>query len=191
MFITLYGVNNIGKSTHTRMLADRLKKEGYKATYLKYPIYDIEPTGTYLNKALRSGEQKITEEELQLWFALNRHQYQRTLRDYLEKGIIVVAEDYVGTAIAWGWAKGADKEWLEYINKYLIKEDLAILIEGERTLKAIEPGHIHETDYELTNLVRKNLLKLADEKDWKRVELQPTKPETHALIWDVVKDRLQ
>ena len=103
MFITLYGINNIGKTTHTVRLVKRLKKAGYDAVRIKYPVYDVHPSGDFLNKVLRSGEsQMLSEEELQLWFVLNRTQFQPILKGWLDAGKIVVAEDYTGTGIAWG-----------------------------------------------------------------------------------------
>jgi dTMP kinase len=190
MFITLYGVNNVGKSTHCKMLVDRLKKEGFDAIHIKYPIYDLEPSGPFINKVLRSEKQHITEYELQMWFAINRHQFQDSLKNYLKKGIIVVAEDYIGTALAWGSAKGLDTQWLKHINQHLLNEDLTILINGERADHAIEAGHIHENNHELTDQVRKNLLLLAKKNKWHKVELQPTKPATHELIWQYVSKKL-
>lgn len=59
-FITFYGVNNIGKSTHARMLSEKLKKEGYDPVYVKFPIYDLEPSGPLLNKIIRKSV-KISE----------------------------------------------------------------------------------------------------------------------------------
>ena len=48
IFIVLYGVNNLGKTTQAQLLVERLNKAGVQATYLKYPIYDIEPSGVLL-----------------------------------------------------------------------------------------------------------------------------------------------
>jgi len=44
-FIVLYGINNLGKTTQTRILVDKLKLHGLKAEYLKYPVYDLAPSG--------------------------------------------------------------------------------------------------------------------------------------------------
>ena len=121
MFITVYGINNVGKTTHTKRLVNRLREEGHDAIRIKFPVYDVHPSGDYLNTLLRSGqEQTISEQELQLWFVINRYQFQPTLIKWLEQGKIVVAEDYVGTGIAWGTAKGAPMKWLENLNKHLI-----------------------------------------------------------------------
>ena len=187
-FITFYGINNIGKSTHARILCDRLKKEGYDPVYLKYPIYDMEPSGPYLNKILREGTQEISEEELQLWFVINRYQFEPTLKKYLSEGKTVISEDYVGTGIAWGLTKGADENWLEEINKNLLSPDLCIMIDGEREVMAVEKGHIHETNNALMEKSRKIHLKLAKKYSWHVIKLQPHKEDTAKLVWQTVKD---
>jgi len=115
--ITIYGINNIGKTTHAKNIVKRLKKSGKKAIYVKYPIYDLKPTGPFINKILRSkNSQKISEEELQMWYVLNRYQFEPTLKKYLKQNYIVIAEDYIGTGLAWGWTKGANLKWLENLN---------------------------------------------------------------------------
>ncbi len=191
MFITIYGVNNIGKTTQAKMLVDRLRQEGYEAVYVKYPVYEVEPTGKFLNKFLRSGgPQEISEEELQMWFTLNRHQFEPTLKEWLKEGKIVVAEDYTGTGIVWGTVKGADTRWLCELNRSLIKEDLAILLDGERRLDAKEEKHIHETDEELMKRSRQVHLELGERFSWIKIPVQESKEETHELVWQVVKSEL-
>ena len=81
MFVTLYGINNIGKSTQALMLVEHFKKLGLKVKYLKFPIYDLSPSGVFLHTVLRSKVQTITEAELQMWFALNRYQFENHLKD--------------------------------------------------------------------------------------------------------------
>ena len=191
MFITLYGINNIGKTTHTVRLVKRLKKAGYDAVRIKYPVYDVHPAGDFLNKVLRSGEsQMLSEEELQLWFVLNRTQFQPILKGWLDAGKIVVAEDYTGTGIAWGTTKGLETAWLESLNKHLIKEDVAILLDGERTTQAIEKDHLHEEDHNLMERCRRVHLKLGKKYGWKRVEVQPKKSDTFDLIWEPIASQL-
>lgn len=183
-FIALYGINNIGKSTHARLLVERLNKEGYKAKYLKYPVYDLEPTGPFINKILRNPRgQMIAEEELQLWFILNRYQFQPTLEKWLAEGYILVAEDYVGTGIAWGCAKGLDAEWLKEGNKFLLKEDFAILFEGKRDLRAQEKVHVHEQNLELVEKCRGHLEKLAEEYGWERLQVEEKIEDTAENVY--------
>lgn len=188
MLITLYGINNIGKTTHAHRLVERLKKAGYEVEYVKFPVYELEPTGVFLNSVLRSGEgQKISEEELQMWFTLNRYQFEPKLKRWLAEGKIVVAEDYIGTGIAWGTVKGADTEWLETLNRHLLKEDLALLLDGERAVSAMEEGHLHEANDAFMARSRAVHLDLGARYGWKKVLVQSTKEATEELIWETVE----
>ncbi len=191
MLITLYGINNIGKSTQAKRLVDRLKTEGYDAVYVKYPVYDLEPTGVYLNEFLRSGgAQKVTEEELQMWFTLNRYQFEPTLKEWLAAGKVVVAEDYTGTGLVWGTVKGASTEWLESLNKNLVKEDLAILLDGERFGHAAEKDHIHESNDEFMKRSREVHLDLGEKYGWKKVLVVGNAEQVGEKVWDTVKASL-
>ncbi|OGJ49836.1 hypothetical protein A2335_03530 [Candidatus Peregrinibacteria bacterium RIFOXYB2_FULL_32_7] len=189
MFITIYGINNIGKTTHAQKIVKRLQKEGFKAVYIKYPIYDIKPTGSLLNQILRSNsQQKISEEELQLWFTLNRHQFEPTLKKYLKEKKIIIAEDYIGTGLAWGSAKGADLNWLENLNKNLIKEDLSIYLKGERSISAKEKNHIHEQNDHLIEKCLKQYEFLAKQYNWHVIDAgsEKNRDETQEKIWKYI-----
>lgn len=187
MLITLYGINNIGKTTHALRLVERLKAEGYDAVHVKYPVYDLEPTGVFLNQFLRSGgAQTISEEELQMWFALNRYQFEPTLKKWLAEGRIVVAEDYIGTGIAWGTVKGASTAWLEILNQHLIKEDAAFLLVGERKRSAQEEGHLHEGNDEYMQRAVDVHFALGQKYNWHTVEVADSKDETAERLWQAV-----
>lgn len=191
-FLTLYGINNIGKSTHAQRLVERLKREGHDAVYLKYPLYDLEPTGPQINNILRNeGAQKVSEEQLQTLFMQNRRDFEPELRKMLNAGTTVVAEDYTQTGIAWGIAKGLDEAWVEQLNDGLLVEDFAILLVGERAMKAKEANHIHESDDELVQKVADILRRRAVQNGWCVVELQPTKDETEELVWAEVENFLR
>lgn len=184
LFVAIYGINNIGKSTHARRLVNRLNQEGYEAVYLKYPIYDLEPTGPKINSILRSQTaQKVTEEELQTLFMQNRKDFEPSLKNYLARGKIVVAEDYTGTGLAWGTAKGLKLGFMEELNKGLLKEDLAILLTGKRDIRAMEETHIHERDNDLIEKVGLVMLRLAGKYGWVTIELQDEIDDTARLVW--------
>jgi dTMP kinase len=191
-FITLYGINNIGKSTHAKLLCKKLEEQGFKTHYLKYPIYEIEPSGPFINKTLRNPEgQAISEDELQFWFVLNRYQFQPQLKKLLEEGYVVVAEDYIGTGIAWGMAKGLEEEWLTGLNTHLVKEDLSILIEGNRDLRARETTHVHEQNDALVEKCKETHNYLGEKYDWKKIHLQDEISDTAGLIFGVVDEFLK
>ncbi len=191
-FITLYGVNNIGKSTHAKLLAEHLQKNGFDVVYLKYPIYDLEPTGPEINRVLRlDGPQRISEKELQTLFMQNRRDYEPTIKKMLQEGKIIVAEDYTGTGIAWGTAKGLDQVWVEELNDGLMKEDFTVMITGKRDRNVIEKNHIHENDDALVSKVGMILQSLAVKHDWHVVQLREKIPDTAAAIWKEVSEFIE
>ncbi|MFH0776208.1 MAG: hypothetical protein V1936_01185 [Patescibacteria group bacterium] len=227
-FIAVYGINNIGKSTQTSLLVQRLVRAGIPVEYVKYPIYDLDPTGKMLNEILRGKQkmsvqsiieffegtkvrrpspkrkqaiafrrqpivsskeirQQVTEEELQMWYSLNRYQFDPQIRKKLASGVSIVAEDYTGTGLAWGAAKGADLDWLIGVNKFLQKPDLEILIDGERFLAGKEKVHLHESSDRLIAKARASFLKLAKKNAWRIVDANRTIPEISAEIWSIIE----
>ncbi len=231
-FIAIYGINNIGKSTQTSLLVQKLVSAGVRVEYVKFPIYDLDPTGKMLNEILR-GKQKrsvqsvieffegtkvrrpnskrrpavsfrqqpiaskkeirqhVTEEELQMWYSLNRYQFDPQIRKKLASGTTIVAEDYTGTGLAWGAAKGADLDWLIGVNKFLQKPDLEILIDGERFLAGKEKLHLHESSDRLISKARKSFQKLAKKNNWRVVNANRKIEEVGGEIWEIVNKLFQ
>ena len=98
MFIAVLGINNIGKSTQVRRLTERIVAESLTARGIKYPIYDLAPTGPMLNGYLREGNpHNLTPREFQILQALNRQAFEPNLRQMLVANNVMVAEDYIGT----------------------------------------------------------------------------------------------
>jgi dTMP kinase len=187
-FIAVYGVNNIGKSTHCRLLKERMEREGYDVVMLKYPVYELEPTGKKLNAILRGdGKQNVSEKELQTLFARNRKEFEPQLRKFIEQGKLVLAEDYIGTGIAWGMAKGLTLEFLEDLNRGLLREDFSILMTGQRDPRATEKQHIHEQNRSLLSSVSKIFIRLAQRYHWHIVEIQKEIPDTAEVMWKTVE----
>lgn len=190
-FIVFYGINNLGKSTQAKKLVETLKNESVNAEYLKYPIYDLAPSGTMLNAYLRGGNPyALAAREAQMLYALNRTQYQPIIKAKLDSGVTIIAEDYTGTGLAWGMGGGVDETFLKEINSHLLKEDLSFWFDGQRFTDGIETGHKHEQDNELTNRVRQMHDKLAEEFSWKKVDANRSIEEIQQELYLQVKDFL-
>ncbi|MBL7058626.1 dUTP diphosphatase [Patescibacteria group bacterium] len=188
-FIVLYGINNLGKTTQAKLLVNRFISAGHKAEYLKYPVYDIEPSGTILNNYLRKGNQlNLTVREAQIIYALNRTQFEYMLMQKLDDGVHVVAEDYVGTGLAWGIGTGVNENFLRHINSHLLKEDIGFLLDGERFKESTEHNHKHETQDELMINVRHIHQQLGREFGWHKINANEGVPQIHAKIWEIIKN---
>jgi thymidylate kinase len=179
--IALYGINNLGKSTQTRLLTQNLNDSGIITESVKYGIYGLKPSGPLLDGYLRElpGSMKnpnaFTPREFQLIQVINRFQFQPELQEKLRRNTSVVAEDYYGTGIAWGKAFGVDLDLLLYLNSKFLKEDMAFLFEGDRFVKGIEKGHTHESNSERTELARKAHEELAERFGW--IKINANRPE--------------
>ncbi|HLD27622.1 MAG TPA: hypothetical protein VJB39_02115, partial [Patescibacteria group bacterium] len=192
LFIVIYGVNNLGKTTQAALLVEALDKSGLKAEYLKYPIYDLTPTGPRINEILRGGSgQSMAEEEFQRIYAKNRMDFQPQLCKKIAEGVNIVAEDYIGTGLAWGLSKGANLDNLLEMNRGLVSADVEVLLDGERFLRAREKNHRHETDDRLTDECRQRHLELADKFGWAVVNANQEAEEVHQDILAIIEKKVK
>lgn len=189
-FIALYGINGIGKSTQAHHVVAALQSQGYDVEYVKYPIYDLEPEGPFLNNYLRDEEFRATHpqttHELQEKFMRNRERYESIIQKTLDAGMWIVAEDYVGTGIAWGCTWGGSYEYLANINKDLLVPDMEILMDGEQFSTAIEAGHRNEDNKERVAICRSVLQMLAQCKGWDTVDAAQSQTEVTSDLMKMI-----
>jgi len=193
--IAIYGTNNLGKTIQAELLVKRLvEKLQLSARYLKFPLYDLEPTGPEINAYLREGNPRsLTAREFQLLQILNRTDHNQNVGLNLGMGNNLVVEDYWGTGVAWGVGAGVDRDFLIRLNQRIYKEDLAILLDGERFSDSVEQNHLHEEDDSLTERVRREHLYLADKFGWPVVQVnypnltqEEAIEKVHEEIWSLV-----
>lgn len=213
-FIVIYGPNNIGKTTQMRLLAQRLIEQKYYIAYLKYPIYNLAPTGPMINEILRQSQlsmdfeqdkyslqiakilkKKVNpeniEKEVQKLYVQNRKDFQDHLKGMIKAGMTVLAEDYVGTGIAWGMTRDVDLEFLENINKNLLRPDIAILLDGERFTTGKEERHRNEDiASQMWEKNRKIYQMLGEKYNWITVNANGTIEEVGERIWDALNNNI-
>ncbi len=188
-FIVLYGSNNLGKSKQLELLEQTYLEAGLPYTRIKYPIYDS-PTGEIINRVLRPDENgnklEMSDDDLQCLYAENRRQYELALLALLEQGD-VIAEDYVGTGLAWGLTKGVDRGLLDEFNRGLLRPDFEILLDGQRFGGSIEKGHRHEAaGQEVWERSREVHLGLAREMGWRIVNANESVERVHESIMEIL-----
>jgi thymidylate kinase len=193
-FIAIYGTNGIGKTTQTERLVAYLQAQGKNASRLKYPIYDLKPEGPFIYKYLRDSKfrakNELSTHELQKKYADNRKRYEKELKKRLNSGEWIVAEDYIGTGIAWGLTWGGDLEYLEKINKKLFQSDLSILMHGERFNTAIEKDHRNEMDADRIKICKNFHILLSRLYNWKVVNANQSVNKVQSDIRKTVKNNL-
>jgi len=190
-FIVLYGINNLGKSTQAKLLVEKMNAEGHKTEYLKYPIYDLAPSGPMINAYLREkNPHSLSAREIQLLYAMNRTQFETTLKEKLTDGVHIVAEDYTGTGLCWGIGAGVDETFMREINSHLLAEDIAFLFEGKRFVEATEQGHKHETNDDLLEKVTQVHKRLGEELGWISIQANESIESIRETIWQRVTNTL-
>jgi thymidylate kinase len=193
MFIALYGINNIGKSTQVQQLEVKLKKAGKSVYVLKYPIYDLEPTGPQINDFLRNpNADSISGESFQMLYIQNRLDFEPQLLKLLEGHDVVLAEDYIGTGMAWGMTQGVPYKWLQAKNMQFAQKmpDLEILMDGERFLAGKEEQHRNEADDEAMETTRRNFQWLAERYKWPVVNAKQEIDQVTQDLWELVQQKI-
>ncbi len=125
--IVIEGTDCSGKETQSRLLKERLIKEGYKVERLSFPMYDT-PTGKIIGACLL-GKPAMCEELLNVnhsffpegggnvdalaalcYYAADRRYNLPIINKYLEEGYILIVDRYVTSNMAHRGGMIKDKE---------------------------------------------------------------------------------
>jgi dTMP kinase len=138
--VSIEGIDGCGKTTHTRLLAEWLRSQGYRVVVTDEPTDGI--IGRIIKRALK-GEIKIQVPTEALLFAADRVQHvDEVIRPALKAGRIVITERYFYSSLAYQSARGLSMHWLESINRAALKPNLSILIDlpSDDALQRIKGG---------------------------------------------------
>ena len=139
IFIAGEGIDGAGKSTHMKLLADRLEQKGHEVVRLR------EPTdggwGQKIRKLLVEGRGGISPETELEWFINDRREdVEQNIRPALERGAVVVIDRYYYSTAAYQGALGFDPGTIIRDNElFAPRPDLVLLfcIDPEEGLKRI------------------------------------------------------
>ena len=100
LFLTFEGPDGCGKSTQARLLAEKLRSQGYDVFLTR------EPGGTSLGEAVRElllgKEYELTSSAEALLYAAARAQHvEEKIRPALAKGQIVICDRFVDSSLAY------------------------------------------------------------------------------------------
>jgi dTMP kinase len=189
--IVIYGINSLGKTTQAKLLVESIIiKLGKSAEYLKYAVYNLEPSGPLIMDYLKGGNRyEFTTREFQFLQVLNRTQYQPELLKKIDNGTLIVAEDYVGSGIAWGLANGIDKKLLYDMNSHLLKENLGLLFVGEPFAEDLDKKNFHEKDIAVLKTVNQYFQDIAKDFNWHIINANRPVEVIQEEIFQIVKSK--
>ena len=119
LFISVEGIDGVGKSTHVDFISRYLKDKGYEVVTTR------EPGGTVLGEKIRDlllhNDEKIHRiTELFLMFASRQQLIAELIEPNLAKGVCVIADRFIDASIAYqAYGRGIGREKLDKITSLL------------------------------------------------------------------------
>lgn len=187
--VAIYGITNLGKSTQCLRLKNHFNSQGLKCEIVKYPRYDLEPTGPRIyNYIKKDNPEKLTPFGFQKLQVKNRQDFEDTLLQMAEDNDILLLEMYIGTGIAYGMGDGISKQAMIEMNKGLLEPDMSLLLNGKRFMESKESNHVFEQDDEKTERIRNIHLELAQDFNWPVIKSDESEEEvSEALLFEISK----
>ena len=186
--IALEGIDQSGKRTQTRLLANELKKKGAKVSTVSFPIYKS-PSGRQILRFLE-GVQEYPATALHMLYSLNRWENREQLIKLTQNSDLVIADRYYPSNLAYGVSRGLSLEWLQGLDRGLPTASLVIVLEvpvpASFTRKS-RGRDAHERDKQLLTKVRRTYGALAKKFGWRIVDAARSVDEVHEAVWSIVR----
>ncbi len=188
--IALEGIDQSGKRTQTRLLADELKKKGAKVSTISFPIYKS-PSGRQIQRFLE-GKQKHQATALHMLYSLNRWENQEQIIKPVQNSDFVIADRYYPSNLAYGVSRGLSLEWLQGLDRGLPTASLVIVLDVPVPASFARKSRgrdVHEKNRQLLAKVRRTYRKLAKKLGWKIVDATRPVEEVHEAVWGLVRKK--
>ncbi|MBR5592390.1 MAG: dTMP kinase [Kiritimatiellae bacterium] len=203
-FITLEGPEGAGKSTHLKLLADKLKAQGIPVLTTR------EPGGTKLGEAVRgllqfdtAGESPVPTAELLLFLASRAQLVNNVILPALERGEWVLSDRFCDSTFAYqGYGRGMNVDELRAINGFAtqgLMPDLTVLLDipqdesRERVAGRNEKADRFEQERDAFHLRLAEgfrALAAADPQRIRRIDSTTPQDVTAAAVWEAVRPLL-
>ena len=188
--ISLEGIDGSGKTTQARRLVRWLRRRGVRARYT------AEPTGSEVGRILKAmaGRRNVDPRVEAMLFAADRLIHlEKVVKPLLEEGFIVVSDRYLHSSLAYQAASTGDRKWVEELNRYAVKPDLAILLDvaPETGLKRIKRRRSRFERADFLRKVRENYLGYVERGELVRVDAERGVDEVFSDLAEIVESFLE
>lgn len=129
--IVIDGIDGSGKAIQTKLLADKLKKEGYKVKAIDFPRYESNFFGQFIGEYLSGVFGDFSKMEPRIastLYAADRFESSDEIKGWLDKGYNVVSDRYVsanqihqGGKIKSSIERNAFLDWLDEMEHKVFK----------------------------------------------------------------------
>lgn len=134
IFITVEGIEGVGKSTQVKLIAEHLRQQGRSVVETR------EPGGTEIGELIRElvlnkGHLSMAcDTELLLMFAARAEHLDKVIRPALAQGCYVVSDRFTDASYAYqGGGRGIPKSRIEILEDYVqggLRPDLTLLLDA-------------------------------------------------------------
>ncbi|MFW9831239.1 MAG: dTMP kinase [Candidatus Thorarchaeota archaeon] len=183
LFIALEGIDGSGTTTHTKLLANWLRRKGLTV------VQTHEPTEHRIGRLIRRllQDPSVPPAIDALLFAADRiDNTVNRIHPALKKGKIVITDRYVESSIAYQSSSGLELEWIQKLNRFALTPSLTILLDitpyrALKRKKRPKPKEkFEQTDF--LKKVRQIFLKRANDLGFKVVNAEKTIQEVQTII---------
>lgn len=187
IFITIEGPEGSGKSTHSKLLCEFLKRRGFRV------IHTREPGGTKISEAIRRillNKDNIGMDdacELFLFLAARAQLVKKVIMPALQNGYMVVCDRFHDATVAYqGYGAGIDLKLIDRTGKLAAKglvPDLTILLDVETKRGLRRAGikdRMEKKSFAFHKRVRRGYIMLAG-REPKRIKLISTEGKVSAI----------
>lgn len=204
LFISFEGPEGSGKSTHLRLIAERLQQLGHKVLTTR------EPGGTNIGELVRKilqrglrGESPTPTTELLLFLACRAQLVDKEILPALNAGYWVLSDRFCDSTFAYqGAGRGMDIGMLRSLNDFATDNtypDLTLILdipESESRLRVVERGTLDRFESERADFhhrvsVAFRKLATGPEKRFRYINSSGTIEDTQEEIWSVITDFLK
>lgn len=194
LFITLEGVDGVGKTTQALLLKETLEQRGQQV------LHTFEPGGTKLGSQIRELLLNPKHQELHsmteiLLYAADRAQHvNEIVRPALKAGKTVICERFVDSSVAYqGYGLGLDIEAIRKVNRFAtggLAPDLTIFFDADpaKSLVKTKGDRIEQRTLEYYGRVRKGFLAIAqaEPERFKVISAEGTREEVAARVLEAL-----
>jgi dTMP kinase len=189
--IAFEGLDQSGKETQAKRLADRLAARGRLASIAAFPDRDT-PIGQEIEMGLRGGREYHAD-VMQLLYVANRYERKPAIEQMLALGRIVICDRYLASSVAYGEAQGLDPGWLFDIQRFLPQPALTLLLDIAPAT-AVQRKRAHrdrfESDLDLLERVRRSYQRQAGAAGWQLIDGERTPDEVEQDVVSAVSRQL-
>ncbi len=189
--IAIEGIDQAGKETVSRRLAETLEAAGLRVERLAFPDYST-PLGQEIGRFL-AGQVRHTAQVRQLLYAANRWERCDLIQECLTAGAVVLLDRYTGSGLAYGAAQGLAMSWMRGLEDGLPQPDLVLLLDipPEVSLARKQTARdTYESQAALLQGAREAYLALAHEESWEIIDATGSPENVWAAAEEAIGRRL-